>query len=391
VDSLTYTRQLREKGVEVYFEREKVGTFTENSEMILTILSSIAQEESNNMSQNIRWGMRKAMADGAIYLPYKSILGYEKGEDDKPQIVPKEAETIRLIYRRFLEGGTFSGIARTLTEMGIPSPMRKEKWQPLTVKNILTNEIYKGDKLLQKQFTVDFLTRTRKKNEGELPQHYLTESHDAIIPPAEWEEVQAEIKRRSAIGARKNIHPFASKIRCGVCGGWFGSKVWHSNSKYRRIIWQCNAKYGKGTKCQTPHVTEAEVKAAFVPILSSVLADKGKRVTALGREIKALRNTAAIDKEIEATERIIDQTEQALHDTPLEAPALVKQHDKAIKKQAELERQKAEQLDRAEELEASVKVLEDCTKAKYDEKVWLALVDYVEVGEDGQIAIILKK
>jgi DNA invertase Pin-like site-specific DNA recombinase len=187
VDSLTSIRQLKEKGVECYFEKENIWTFDGTGELLLTIMSSLAQEESRSLSQNVAWGIRKQMADGKIHLPWSRFLGYRKGKDGKPESVPKEAETVRLIYSLFLEGETYAGIARILTEKGIPTPRGKRVWIYDTVKSILANETYKGDKLLQKAYTVDYLTKKRKVNTGELPQHYLTESHEAIIPPAQWE------------------------------------------------------------------------------------------------------------------------------------------------------------------------------------------------------------
>lgn len=141
-------------------------------------------------------------------------------------------------------------IAKHLMEKKIPTPIGKQKWQHRTVDNILTNEKYKGDARLQKCYTVDFLFLKRKANEGEVPQYYVEGSHAAIIAPAEWQMVQLELERRKNMGRSHNCcGPFSAKLKCGDCGEFFGSKVWHSNSKYRRIIWQCNAKFKGGSKC----------------------------------------------------------------------------------------------------------------------------------------------
>ena len=143
----------------------------------------IRQEESRSISENVTWGQRKRFADGKVSLPYGQFLGYEKGEDNTPRIVEKEAEIIRRIYKLFLEGKTPSAVARCLTEEGYPTPSGKKVWQPSTVKSILQNEKYKGDAILQKSYTVDFLTKKKKINEGELPQYYVENSHPAIITP----------------------------------------------------------------------------------------------------------------------------------------------------------------------------------------------------------------
>jgi len=390
VDSLTSIRQLKEKGVECYFEKENIWTFEGSGEIMLTIMASLAQEESRSISENVTWGKRKAMADGKIFIPWKNFLGYKKGKDGKPVIVPKEAEIVKTIYRLFMEGESYSAIARYLTNKGIPSPMGKAEWPVGTVKSILQNETYKGDKLLQKKFTVDFLAKKQKVNEGEIPQHYLTESHDAIIPPKEWEAVQVEIKRRATIGPRVKLSPFTSKIRCGGCGAWFGPKVWHSNSKYRRTVWQCNDRY-KNKTCQTPHVTEAEIKAEFVPAVSHILENREKRIADYRKEQNRLRNDAAIEAEIVKLERIVTSAWEAIQNNATDALERLKQHDEAKERQAELERQKAINRDRADSLEAIIQTLERCKNPRFDERLWLAIVDYVEVGSDGQMTVLFKK
>mgnify|MGYP000797781476 CR=1 FL=1 len=158
VDSLTTVRKLKEKGIEVYFEKEGIYTLDSKGELLITIMSSLAQEESRSISENVTWGQRKRFADGKVSLPYAHFLGYRKGADGLPEIVPEEAETVRYIYQRFIDGLTPYKIANELTAQGIPTPCGKEKWSASTVKSILTNEKYKGDALLQKKFTVDFLT-----------------------------------------------------------------------------------------------------------------------------------------------------------------------------------------------------------------------------------------
>ena len=244
VDSLVTIRKLKGKGVQVYFEKENIYTFDGKGELLLTIMSSIAQEESRSISENVTWGQRKRFADGKVSLPYKQFLGYRKGADGFPEIVPEEAGIVRRIYARFMKGLTPCAIARELTADGILTPSGKPNWQSSTVESILKNEKYKGAALLQKCFTVDFLTKKRKINEGEVPQYYVEHSHEPIISPEEFDKVQAEFERRKPLGRQysgKSI--FASRIVCGDCGSFYGPNVWNSNSKYRRVIWQCNGKF----------------------------------------------------------------------------------------------------------------------------------------------------
>ncbi len=238
VDTLTTVRKLKEKDIEVYFEKENIYTLDSKGELLITIMSSIAQEESRSISENVTWRQRKRFADGKVSLPYKQFLGYEKGEDGLPRTVEKEAKVIRLIYKLFLEGKTPTGIAKYLTTIKIPTPAGKEVWCESTIRSILKNEKYKGDAMLQKSFTVDFLTKKKKINEGEIPQYYVENSHPAIITPEVFDLVQQDIKKRkNTRGYKTGGGCFSGKIVCGECGSFYGSKVWHSTSKYRRVIW----------------------------------------------------------------------------------------------------------------------------------------------------------
>ena len=243
VDSLTTIRELKAHGIEVFFEKENIWTFDSKGELLITLMSSLAQEESRSISENVTWGQRKRMQDGKVSFAYSRFLGYRKGADGLPEVVPEEAEIVRRIYRDFIAGMTVDRIAKTLTREGIPTPAGREKWQKRTVESILLNEKYKGEALLQKVFTVDFLTKKVKKNEGEVPQYYVKNSHPGIIDPEEWQLVQDEMKRRKEkAGYHHGLSPFAGKIYCGECGSVFGPKVWHSNDPYRKVIWRCNDK-----------------------------------------------------------------------------------------------------------------------------------------------------
>ena len=297
VDTLTTVRALKEKGVEVYFEKENIFTLDSKGELLITIMSSLAQEESRSISENVTWGQRKRFADGKVSLPYSRFLGYEKGEDGLPHIVEEQAEIVRTIYRMFLYGKAPSGIAAYLTEQGIPTPGGKTKWRPNCVESILTNEKYKGDAILQKKFTVDFLTKKQKVNEGEVPQYYVRNSHEAIIPPEIFDLAQYEYQKRKASGRwTSSAHCFSGKIICGECGGVYGSKVWHSNDQYRRVVWQCNEKH-RGHACRTPHLTDEEIKAAFLAAFNQALGSRDEIMAAYNEILAALADTSALDAE----------------------------------------------------------------------------------------------
>ncbi len=297
VDTLTTVRKLKEKGIEVFFEKENIHTLDGKGELLITIMSSLAQEESRSISENVTWGQRKRFADGKVSLPYGRFLGYKRGDNGLPEIIEKEAQIVQLIFRLFLYGKAPSAIAAYLTGEGIPTPGGKTIWRSKTVESILTNEKYKGDARLQKKFTVDFLSKKVKVNEGEVPQYYVENSHPAIIPPEVFDLVQYEWKQRKTDGHwTSSAHPFSGKIFCGECGGQYGSKIWDSNTEYRRLIWQCNNKY-KGGHCHTPHLTEAEIKAAFLSAFNAILHDRAEIMAAYNEVIEALTDTSDLDAE----------------------------------------------------------------------------------------------
>lgn len=275
VDTLITVRKLREHGVEVRFEKEHISSFDHSSEMVFTVFCSTAQEESRSISENVRWGKQKSMEDGKVYMPYDSFLGYKKGKDGRPEVVPAEAKIVQEIYHLFLEGKTINYIAKLLTARGVKTPRGKDKWSVSTIRSILSNEKYRGDACLQKTFVVDYLTKKTKKNTGELKQYYIHNHHEAIIEPELFDLVQDELKKRSA-NQRKlsNNSPFTTKIICDDCGGFFGHKI-----QRQKQVWYCNHRYDdKNHTCETPIIPEESLKTYFAEALGAVLA----RVAATG-------------------------------------------------------------------------------------------------------------
>lgn len=255
VDSVSTIRKLKEKGVAVYFEKENIYTIDSKGEFLLTIMSSLAQEESRSISENVTWGQRKRLADGKASLAYSRFLGYDKGKEKYEMVVNEEqAITVRRIFFMFLQGYTAHSIAKILTDGGVPTPCGCTVWYGRTIQSILQNEKYKGDALLQKEFTVDFLTRKLKKNEGELPQYYVKEDHEPIISPWLFDYVQRRLKERGDVPGRySGVTVLSSKLECGVCGSMYTPRPWHSTS-YNNLVWQCRNRTRKGPKCPTHNV-----------------------------------------------------------------------------------------------------------------------------------------
>ena len=402
VDSLTTVRKLKEKGIEVYFQKENIYTLDSKGELLITIMSSLAQEESRSISENVTWGQRKRFADGKVSLPYKIFLDYKRGENDMPEVVSEEAEIVRLIYRSFMEGMTPCKIAKTLTDKKIPTPAGKEKWQSSTIESILTNEKYKCVALLQKKFTVDFLTKKTKINEGEVPQYYIEHSHEAIIPPDEFELVQAEFLRRKALGKQYNSKSiFAARIICGDCGNFYGSKVWHSTSKYRRVIWRCNHKFDGTCQCNTSHLYEDTIKEKFLSACNQLFANRSEILENCRMMQELLTDCSELDEKWKAVtqemEIVAELTRKYIMENSMTVKnqekynahynALVERYEKARARAVYLQQQKEERLAKRDLIGGFISELAHRKEllTEFDEKLWIALVEHVTVFQDGRL------
>lgn len=390
VDTLTTIRELKAHGVEVYFQKENIYTFDGKGELLLTIMSSLAQEESRSISENVAWGIRKSFSDGKVMMPYGSFLGYEKGEDGTPSIVPEEAQVVRAIYRRFMEGFTPHQIAKELTERGVPTPRNGKKWGTSTVLSILENERYKGEAILQKSFCTDFLTKKTKKNEGELPQYHVRNSHPAIVTPELWDLVQIEIGRRKALGKHYSGGGlFASKVVCGECGGFYGPKVWHSTDPYRTIIWRCNGKYSserKQKRCSCPHIREEELVQRFQTVIRRILARKPVVLAACQEAIQSIL-TFDEEKLLKLREQADSLAEQVRSLITLRARAegddfkaeyerMTGQYERVVKRIETLESEKTEKANRARKIDLFMGMLD---REELDTIQFAAFLDRVEV------------
>lgn len=399
VDTLTTVRTLKDHKVEVYFEKENIYTLDTKGEVMLTIMGSLAQEESRSISENVTWGKRRSMEEGKFSLAYKCFLGYEKGEDGLPRIVEHEAEIIREIYQLFLGGSTVRSIADHLTAKDIPTPAGKKKWSVSTIMSILQNEKYKGDALLQKTYTADFLTKKVKKNCGEVPQYYIENSHPAIIDAETFDLVQKEIERRNP--HRYQLHrssPLNAKIICGECGGFYGRKVWHSNSKYRKSVWQCNHKFDNESHCSTPNLNEYEIENAFVIAFNQMLDDKADHLVRLEALQKELSDTSSLDEQLktatseharllaelrrymeENTRQIQDQTEYNRRFSEMDTAC--QKQEKII---AQLKKQLIDQQTRKEQAERFLYILTECRNPikEFDTDFWSSMIENVTVSQD---------
>ena len=372
-------------------------------ELLITIMSSLAQEESRSISENTTWGKRKQFAEGKTSVGYSAFLGYDKDFE----INEEQAKIVRLIYKLFLGGRSFYAITKELEKRGIKSPSGKDKWYISTVRSILTNEKYRGDALIQKEYTADFLDKTRRKNTGEIPQYYVEEHHEAIIPPDLFDFVQAEIKRREQNGKHSGVSIFANKIKCGCCDGWYGAKVWHSTDKYRRVIYRCNKKYAhKGKPCSTRHLTEDEIKQIFVNALNSLVEVKENVIAELRSLIDSVCKTGELMEERNRVEQELSVLAEQLETLIRENARVAQDQTAYLKQENEIRARYLEKHEDLEKLDDQIaerdgkrNTLDGMTQMlcgihgeqiEFDEELWSGLLDHIGVSGDGTIVVVFK-
>ena len=224
----------------------------------------------------------------------------------------EQAVIVKRIYREYLSGSTAVAIAKGLTNDGIETPGHKQKWHASTVRSILTNEKYKGEALLQKYYTPDFLTKKQKVNNGEIQQYYVENNHPAIIEPEIFEMVRIEKDRRLMLnGKYSGTDILTSRIKCGECGGSYGAKVWHSSSKYKKVIYQCNRKYAGKEKCKTPAIRADDVETRFVNAVNSIIENKDEIISNLEMVLDKICNKKELSEEKEKLEKsLAEQVEK---------------------------------------------------------------------------------
>ena len=370
-------------------------------------MSSLAQEEARSISENVTWGHRKRFADGKVTIPYGRFLGYDKGPDGNLVINQAQAVTVRYIYSLYLDGQSLTSIARTLQKKGYQTATGNKHWSASQVRNILTNEKYKGDALLQKSYITDFLTKKQVKKEGEVPQYYVTGYHEPIITPAVWDLVQAELAapatdRRSSSRQRT----FSGKIRCAQCGAWYGSKTWHAGTKYEKRIWRCNHKYAGGTPCATPHVSDEQITAAFLDAVHHLLASRDQVDELVDKAVRAELDTT--DLHIEA-----DQLFARVGAAAETINALIARNARVAQDQSEYQRrfdkltdehttllekyhQLLDQISDRENRQAAYRYYKeqlatlDPASIEFTPYLWHTLVDHAEVSVDGTITFMFR-
>lgn len=282
LDCLKYIRQLKEKNIPVFFEKESINTMDAKGEVLITIMASLAQQESQSLSQNVKLGLQFRYQNGQVQVNHNHFLGYTKDENGNLIIDPEQAEVVKRIYREYLEGYSMDKIAKELEADGILTGAGKTRWWSSTINKILRNEKYIGDALLQKTYTTDFLSKTRVKNNGIVPQYYVEGNHEAIIPKDIFLRVQDELVRRrvvktSANGKKRSYscnHCFAQIVICGDCGEMFRRIHWN-NRGCKSVVWRCISRLeSTGLECHARTVNETVLENMVVQTINTLLGDK---------------------------------------------------------------------------------------------------------------------
>ncbi|MFY9441424.1 MAG: recombinase family protein [Tepidanaerobacteraceae bacterium] len=255
LDTLKYVRLLRERNIAVYFEKENINTLDMAGELLLTILSSLAQAESESISKNVRIGLKMKMRRGEM-VGFNGCLGYDYDPTTKTlSINEEEAKTVRYIFKRYTEGAGCFTIAKELTRLKFKTKLGNTVWHESSVRRILKNEKYVGDLILGKTFTQDPISKRRLENFGEEEKYYIRDNHEAIISRELFEKAQEILQKRSGKHSNKGQrekysrkYAFSSMVQCGFCGSHFTRRTWHAGSEYEKIMWSCVTSINKGKK-----------------------------------------------------------------------------------------------------------------------------------------------
>lgn len=316
VDSIEAIRRLKALGVAVYFEKEHIDSLSEKSELMLTILSSLAQGESESISTNSKWAIIKRFQDGTFILGTPAY-GYTKDENGELIIQEEEAAVVRRIFREYLNGKGTYAIAKDLSEEGISTIRSAEKWNDSVIKEILLNPIYTGNLLHQKTMTTEVLPFRRQRNKGQLPQYLVEDNHEPIISHKQAQAVRDIFEyRRKQMGGDdtskyQSRYAFSSKILCGECGGMFRRQKIYIGKPYEKTQWCCRQHILDNTKCSQKAIREDDIQWAFTVMWNKLVSNYAEILTPLLDTLKKLRMDEQQEREIgEYSNRIMELTEQ---------------------------------------------------------------------------------
>lgn len=394
LDCLKYIRLLKEKNIPVFFEKENINTMDSKGEVLLTIMASLAQQESESLSKNVKLGLQFRYQNGEVQVNHNRFMGYTKDENGHLIIVPSEAEVVKRIYLEYLQGSSLKQIGESLEADGILTAAGKAKWRPETIKKILKNEKYIGDALLQKTYTVDVLTKKRVQNNGIVPQYYVENNHEPIIPRDLYMQVQEEMLRRANMhsGEKMKKRVYSSKyalssiVYCSKCGDIYRRIAWNNRGKHS-IVWRCVNRVEHGPDCCNARtVREEELQNAVVKAINQTIGDRDEMFDILEENIKivlALEDKSSLESinaRLEETQRELlkrANAKQNYNDLADEIDHLREMKQAALTENAEREGLKQRIAEMKQFLTEQMEQIE-----KYDEFLVRRMIGKVIVYED---------
>lgn len=395
LDCLKYIRQLKDKNIAVFFEKEAINTMDAKGEVLLTIMASLAQQESQSLSQNVRLGLQYRYQQGKVQVCTNRFLGYDKDEDGNLVINPEEAEVVKRIYREYLGGKSYYQIGQELSADGFRTEAGNDYWLPSTLKKILTNEKYIGDALLQKTITTDFLNKKRVANKGIVPQYYVEGSHEAIIPRELFMQVQEEMVRRANMetgtGKRRTYsgkYALSHHVFCAHCGDIFRRTCWFLKGK-NVPVWRCVSRLERkksGIDCPSRTIFETDLQAAVVTAFNQMIEQKdeflpGMRL-AMDRAMAQSNSprVAEIDAKLETLQKELlkkANAKQGFDDLAEDIESLRSEKEALLLEDAN----RRGELDKLDELEAFLDEHQEPV-TDYDEGLVRRLIERITVFED---------
>lgn len=420
VDCLNYIRTLKSLGIAVIFEKENINTLNEDSEMLTTIMGAFAQAESESISQNVKWGVRQAMKEGRVSIRYKNLYAYDEGEDGQPKIIESEAAVIRRINDEFLSGRSLPMIKDGLEADRILTPKGGNVWAVSAIRNLLKNEKYCGDVLMQKTFKTDPISGKTKRNTGQLPMYLIQDHHPAIISRDTYNAVQAEFARRTSGKAPSTkLAPtgqacYSAKyaltgiVICGECGNQYRRCVWNKRGK-KRPVWRCSNRIDYGSKyChKSPTIYEVPLKAAILDAINSVMSDKGVLIQqiedAMRMELIPFPGGMMSAGDIERKIKELEAEFQALFEEAQKEPGgymkYTEEFQRITNDISELKNKKSLLMEKQQSDSAANKRIQDAVRllnnssaevTEWDEGMIRQLVDYVKVLAEDRVLICLR-
>lgn len=394
LDCLQYIRQLKDKNIPIFFEKENINTMDAKGEVMITIMASLAQQESQSLSQNVKLGFQYRYQKGEIQINCKRFLGYTKDENKKLIIEPKEAEVVKRIYREYLEGASLLKIARGLESEGIVNGAGNKKWHTSNINQILRNEKYIGDALLQKTYTVNFLTKERVKNDGKVPQYYVENSHEAIIPREIYMQVQEELVRRRSVHTSPNgrqrsysaNHCFSQMIFCGECKEIFRRVHWNNRGK-KSVVWRCSSRLeNTGIFCNARTVNEQLLEEIMVKAINGVVESKKSFIKILNENIASVLLENNEERLEQINERLL-KLQDELVKLATKKQEYSETADEIFRLQEDKQKLQLQDVDREEQKTRMKNLSEFISNQKvemleYDEKIVRLLIEKVEVFDD---------